>query len=153
MTLELKKVKLHPRLSEETNCFEADVFWNGKKAGFASNTGKGAPNLYDWVSKEIGDEIMAWAEQQPTEFNFEKLDQIVDRIVCDEDMAQQLAKMCKKGLAYRLKSDKPGVWKILGEPFTPEGAQRLKDTHGDDLEYIAQERVAELRMPRAMATT
>jgi hypothetical protein len=39
--IELKSVKFSEWNSEETNCFQAMVYFNGKRAGMASNEGRG----------------------------------------------------------------------------------------------------------------
>ena len=41
MNLQLKNVHFSERLSQETNAFAADVFFNGKKVGYAENSGHG----------------------------------------------------------------------------------------------------------------
>lgn len=46
MEITLKNVRLNKRLSEETNCFSADVLVDGKKAFVATNRGCGGPNDY-----------------------------------------------------------------------------------------------------------
>ena len=46
MKIELKNVKFYESMSEETNCFEADVFINGKKIAYAKNTGQGGSTDY-----------------------------------------------------------------------------------------------------------
>jgi hypothetical protein len=46
MKLELKNVKFYESMSEETNCFQADLFINGKKIAYVKNTGQGGPTDY-----------------------------------------------------------------------------------------------------------
>lgn len=41
MRIELKNVKINDNFSEETICFKADVFVNGKKIAYAENDGRG----------------------------------------------------------------------------------------------------------------
>lgn len=41
---ELKKLKFHEDMSEETPCFSADLYENGKLVAHASNDGHGGPN-------------------------------------------------------------------------------------------------------------
>jgi hypothetical protein len=41
MKLQLKKVQFSEHMSEETNAFTADVYYNGKKVGYAKNDGRG----------------------------------------------------------------------------------------------------------------
>ena len=40
MKLELKNVKFYESMSEETNCFQADLFINGKKIACVKNSGQ-----------------------------------------------------------------------------------------------------------------
>lgn len=47
MQITLKNVKHYESMSEETNCFEATVYIDGKKAGSVSNRGCGGPNEMD----------------------------------------------------------------------------------------------------------
>lgn len=46
MKLELKNIKFYESMSEETNCFQADLFINGKKIAYVKNTGQGGPTDY-----------------------------------------------------------------------------------------------------------
>ena len=46
MKIELKNVKISESLSEETTAFTADIFVNGKKAGYARNDGRGGCTNY-----------------------------------------------------------------------------------------------------------
>jgi hypothetical protein len=46
MKIELKRVSFNERMSEETNCFVADLYINGKKVGECSNDGRGGCTDY-----------------------------------------------------------------------------------------------------------
>jgi len=50
MKLTLKNVKVAQFASEETTCFEATVYVDGKKFCRVSNAGKGGPNEYDPIT-------------------------------------------------------------------------------------------------------
>lgn len=56
MKVELRKFKHYPSMSEETECFIADLYVDGKKIGVAENSGKGGCNdthvfkREDWVA-------------------------------------------------------------------------------------------------------
>ena len=41
MKIELKNIKVYSDMSEETTAFSADIFINGRKAGYAKNDGRG----------------------------------------------------------------------------------------------------------------
>jgi len=47
MKIELKNIYTNERFSEETNCFKADIFLNGKKVGYAENDGRGGSTNYN----------------------------------------------------------------------------------------------------------
>lgn len=46
MNIELRNIQIHDRLSEETTAFTASLYINGKKAGWAKNTGQGGSTDY-----------------------------------------------------------------------------------------------------------
>lgn len=52
MKIELKKISFHERMSEETNCFVADLYINGKKVGECKNEGHGGCTWYRANSME-----------------------------------------------------------------------------------------------------
>ena len=56
MKLELKNIKFYESMSEETNCFQADLFINGKKIADVKNQGQGGPTDYrvlDFKNQQI----------------------------------------------------------------------------------------------------
>jgi hypothetical protein len=52
MNIELKKISFSERMSDETNCFIADLYINGKKVGSCNNDGRGGCTNYGGNSKE-----------------------------------------------------------------------------------------------------
>lgn len=56
---QLKNVKIHHGLSEETYCYTASLYLNGKKVADCSNHGTGGPDDYHWVSPEAKEEVLA----------------------------------------------------------------------------------------------
>lgn len=50
MNIELKNVKIHTEMSEETTCFSADIWIDGKKAGQVRNSGTGGCHGYSPIS-------------------------------------------------------------------------------------------------------
>lgn len=142
MNLELKNVKVHQDVSEETTCFSATVYAAGKKVGVVSNDGRGGSHRYHWTDRDLGAKLEAWAETQPTEFEFEKLDQLVSDLVERAEVLKQLKRWTAKGTAFRLKGDAPGVWHICKVAFGPRVAAELRRRHGDALEMIANEDLA-----------
>lgn len=61
MKIELKKIEYNERMSEETLCFVADLYINGKKVGYCKNDGRGGCTDYNGHTKE-DNQIIADAE-------------------------------------------------------------------------------------------
>jgi hypothetical protein len=90
MNVQLKKISFNERMSEETNCFVADLYINGKKVGYVKNDGRGGCTDYHGDSVE-SNKLIAEAEKyfkampkvRSEEFNFEydqSLENIIDEI-------------------------------------------------------------------------
>jgi hypothetical protein len=52
MNIQIKNIKVYNALSEETTCFTADVFVNGKKIAYAKNDGRGGSTYYNHYNRE-----------------------------------------------------------------------------------------------------
>lgn len=63
MKLELKNVKFYESMSEETNCFEADLFINGKKIAYVKNSGQGGSTDYHVLDFMKNNNVLREAEQ------------------------------------------------------------------------------------------
>jgi len=61
MKIELKNITYNERMSEETLCFVADLYINGKKVGECKNDGRGGGNDYRGYTHE-DNKIIAEAE-------------------------------------------------------------------------------------------
>ena len=65
MRVQLKNIKHYKAMSEETNAFSADVYFDGKKVGTADNSGKGE-GIYPRVTNQaILNEMEQWAKSLP----------------------------------------------------------------------------------------
>ncbi len=63
MKIELRRITYNARLSDETSCYAADVWVDGKKRGTVSNSGTGGPDRID--PRELEYEINAYAKTLP----------------------------------------------------------------------------------------
>ena len=112
MKIELKNVKISESLSEETTAFTADIFVNGKKAGYARNDGRGGCTEYHSFqeTREIINEAEKFTLTLPKikyDFNgktFEMdsnlenvIDNLLEKFQSDKDK-KKLEKLCLKGL-------------------------------------------------------
>jgi hypothetical protein len=111
MKIELKQIKYSDWASEETSCFQANIYLNGKKVGFCNNDGKGGCTSYNRVtgiSYEVINEMETYCEGLPPivyESNLYKdgkcvikmtLEHYLDDLFYDYLKAKDKAKMDKK---------------------------------------------------------
>lgn len=107
MKIELKNVKFMESMSEETNCFSADIFVNGKKVGYAKNTGQGGPTDYRHYldEKNSNKEVLEKAEkycQTLPPINYgsftldSNLENVIDNLFEDWLKEQEVKKMEKR---------------------------------------------------------
>lgn len=136
MRLELKKVEYSERLSEETSCFCADVYADGKKLGTARNSGCGGATE---LRGDFG-VLRAYAKTLPPDrlklgdVHFDSqptADSLVDaalhRHLCRKDMRRLLKKhalFTQGGAIYQSP--------LAGKSRVPEGCAILNDMPEDE---------------------
>jgi hypothetical protein len=141
MNLTLKNVKIHPDMSQETDCFSATLYCDGKQVGFVQNQGTGGCHMYHWKDYQVGRKIEDWAKTQPFKFDFEHLDQIVNRLLKKYEEQRQLKRWCKKGTYFQLKGDPSDTWRSVKVPFSPEVKKFLVDKYDKKITRIANEEI------------
>ena len=139
MDIVLKNVKTHNDMSEETTCFSASIYLDGRRVGTVSNHGTGGCNDYHWENRDAGRRIDSWADEQEMEFNFEKLDQIIDQLRVDFENKKQFRRWCKKDTGFSLRGDEEGHFRTIRSVFTPEVKEHLVNKYGDKIERILNE--------------
>lgn len=77
----LEDVQANKKFSRETLCFCANLVVDGHVVADIENTGGGGSHIYLWKDHFWRKIVNAWALAQPTEYPFEKLDQIVNGLV------------------------------------------------------------------------
>lgn len=141
MKIELKKLKVVERLSEETTCFVADLYIDGKHRGFCKNDGHGGdtmihPNKPE--DRKVIEECERYCKTLPKIKGFNKewerrLEDVVDDLVHEEVIRKGREKDMKKGIVIKDQNGDERIvfWKktpISKMLSTPEGKQRVKDT-------------------------
>lgn len=62
MKIELRNIKFSETFSEETNCFKADIYLDGKKVGYSENDGHGGSTNISGIGKYDSEEIKKMEE-------------------------------------------------------------------------------------------
>jgi hypothetical protein len=105
MKIELKKISFSERMSDETNCFIADLYINGKKVGECNNDGRGGCTNYGGNTKE-DNVLIAEAEKycktlpmvksEALKFEYaQSLESVIDELVTEFLIAKEAKKKLK----------------------------------------------------------
>jgi len=60
--VKLKNIKFSEWNSEETNCFQSDIYFDNKKVGFCSNEGRGGNTHCQWISVDTKEKFKEMEE-------------------------------------------------------------------------------------------
>ena len=140
MKIELKNIKLAQFASQETNCYQASIYVDGKKSGTVRNDGQGGADEIDWDSKEIELRVDSWAKEQPPiysdilfaltpedpylKFSLEVFfAELVDIWLATKDLKRTL----KKGLIIRQPDDPKGEYNIFSDSLAKNKPQEYFD--------------------------
>lgn len=101
LSVELKKLQIVTRMSQETICFVADVYVNGKRAGTAENEGHGGNTNVRIMDKAVAEALQAHAlAVLPDEFKQYKhvnaTEWLIDDLVGKAMDAKEAARVAKK---------------------------------------------------------
>lgn len=122
--ISLKGVKYFAAGSEETNCFVATVYFDGKKVGSAQNDGHGGATLIHYTSPQVAAEVQAYAASLPehtyqygeTKGSYPSSDEtVVDGLVDDHIVDQQLTRLLGRCLLFTRAGD-PGLYQTKSIP-------------------------------------
>ncbi|MDC3312703.1 hypothetical protein OAV22_02075 [Flavobacteriaceae bacterium] len=80
--IEIKNVKHNEYLSEETHCFDASLYFDGKRCATVSNRGHGGCNDYRIIDQNAYDALNAHVKTLPqTEFGGKMFDEDLDTVI------------------------------------------------------------------------
>jgi hypothetical protein len=96
---ELRNVKRVRELSDETDCFAAAIYADGRRIGTAENHGQGGPNAYhiaDRAEREAFEAAgLAWAAEEG--IDFEPVESFVDVLLDDVENRRRAKRAAKQG--------------------------------------------------------
>lgn len=107
MKLELKNIKVHEDMSEETTCFSAALYANGKKVAVCGNDGRGAStNVYFTdLHSDLAGEVMRYCKDNPVidyyngkKYEWTGVEHLVDDLLYKHLYEKDLKKQQKKKL-------------------------------------------------------
>lgn len=109
---EIKKVEHIKASSEETECFNLDLFVDGKKFANVGNDGHGGSHRthpyppFNWQDiNEVTEQMKVDTFLVPPEFDFEHFDTAVSTLLSLHMTAKEITKGCKKKALYVIDGD------------------------------------------------
>lgn len=140
MKIELKNIKYVPSLSEETNCFSAAVYVDGKKRGEASNRGTGG--MTDVRPASLEAELNAYGATLPPHKISGKdfpvdAESIVDDLLeaeltsrHEKKERKRLERACAKRALFRVPGEPEGEYRQLSIPYGPAAVAYIRKKYG-----------------------
>jgi hypothetical protein len=144
MKVELKNVKYAAFASEETHCFSATVYLDGKASIQVSNEGHGGGDMMrdlvpgatarlDAYCKTLPPVPMSWDENRTLPMDAEILIGDLMNAWLEDKHSKNLKAALQRSFATKIvftRSDKPGIWevKLKGQKVTPEHIVKFKAT-------------------------
>lgn len=118
MDVQLKKVKFHEELSEETNCFTANIYYKGRLCGYAKNNGQGGcTDIKPYPEKrELFEQCEKYCKTLPdfvhesifgTDDNLvikANIESVVDNLFvewAENQQEKKIEKLCEKGIVIK----------------------------------------------------
>jgi len=148
MKVELKSLKVHKDMSEETTCFSATIYIDGIKAGDARNSGHGGMTMVHIFDPDLRKKLAAFVDTLPTEKSQYfpeglklEVDSYIDTLVEQAEELKWLKRNCKGKTMFRTSDQKSGEWFTIKSPFSPAVKDHLVKKYGDKLVEIANEKL------------
>jgi len=152
MKVELKSVKVNQRMSEETLCFSATIYVDGKKVGEVLNRGCGGCNDYhfdglrpnqmrdpDGIYQKLDAHAKEWCDKHDPTIKFEHLDCFIMDMVDKIEDKKWFKRRCKSTTLFRLKDTPKDEWRTINRPFDAAIKAHLVEKFGEQLKEIANE--------------
>ena len=145
----VKNVKIHMDMSEETLCFSASVYMDGRRVGTASNRGHGGSNEYrldpdgrDDINLWLKDADLVWSDGDAV--TFERLDFVIGELVEDFDRQAQIKRWMRTQVLFRLEGVAEGGFRTfkLGNNTRERIHKHCLDKYGDKVVWLDGEVVA-----------
>lgn len=135
MKVELRNVKVHKDMSEETTCFSAQLWIDGAHAGAVKNDGQGGSNHYWFNNPALDKAFTEFAKTQPMDPEFAALgvpmdsDIYVENLLNEHLERQKVARWCRTKTVFRLPGAKPGEYRTLSVPWGDRAKEILDEKY------------------------
>jgi len=117
MKIELKNVKHNERFSEETNCFSATLYVDGKRIGEVANRGYGGCDEYGFAYSIVDELNKRIAKEFPKidGYGGEPFDASLETVIGDVLTDYLIVRDCKRALSRKIlfkKDETPAIYTV-----------------------------------------
>jgi len=148
----LKNLKIHRDMSEETTCFSATVYVDGKKVGIAKNDGRGGCNMYYWEDYGFGRKVEEWAKTLPPrkvpsvsmpDLTVScDLDILIGEIMDKQEEDRWVKRQCRNKTLFRIEGDPADSYRTVKHVYDAGVKAFIEGKYGDAVVEILNERAA-----------
>jgi len=134
----LKSIKINRQLSEETPCFSATVYFEGKKVGTVGNRGRGGPNQYGWNDRPSNPDVEAWALANVGDASYcdSPIDVFVNRALDNFEEQKQFKSWCRNKTVFNLVGDAAGTFRTINRKWCQAISNYLASEYGDRVDRV-----------------
>ena len=142
LRIDVRNVRVNQALSQETSCFSATLYVDGRRVGTAGNRGEGGCNEYD-VARDILEKMEKSAREWcagnvdwwKPEY-LEALDAMIGELIDRKEEEKFVRRRAGSQTLFRLKGDAKGVWRAVSGPRGPQVEAWIRERYGDQIERI-----------------
>ena len=151
----MKNIKICEFASEETTCFQASLWIDGRKAADVSNGGTGGGNSYYFDDHDLERrfnehcsglppyELPGGLYKEPDGSPMmvdQDADGVVNDILIAKDLLKQQKKLCKNALVFKIRAAPDGEYRSVRDKST-DCRKRLEERYGSEIEYFLNDRI------------
>ena len=150
MKAELKSVKIHERLSEETTCFSAMLYVEGQRCAEITNRGCGGCDDVHAFNQPLLAQFEAWVKTLPDRISDydsgppSRLKMDLELYVGELLDQWRIRKWSKKNTVFTLKGEPSGLYHMLKQPYSYLAYQYIIGEYGKKINVIYNERGVEV---------
>lgn len=117
--IDLKNIRTHEDMSEETLCFSATLYLDGERLAEVKNEGMGGSNMYYPVKGKTHDDVQkAHDRAKFIEEEFGDLDICLSAIISHEEERRWLKRNSKNKTLFRLPDTPADSWRTVTRPYS-----------------------------------
>jgi len=148
MKVELKNVKFCEWASQETNCFNASIWIDGKRAGKVGNEGHGGCNWYEFKDRKLEQAFYDYCKNLPPipvswgdGFMDMNADCHIGDLFTEFMRMKDYKRWCRKQTVFHLKEQPEDEFRVLKIPYGDHAVEWIKRKYGKQVDYILNERI------------